>query len=190
MVFTDDKCYRLAMKLRVTKLAKSLTVSQIRRLDQEDDEGEPPQTVALGTLVTYRPPHADGRPKFEPMGKDFESTVRAGRCLAILHEENGHQALWASSPVTRMSPTRTGWVVRTQNSTYLVESMVELTSTRRAEVSRGHVRETRITAPIAPLAFPPSGPVSLQPPVRADGGSPVGGSAGDGGSGTGNAGDP
>lgn len=180
MVFTDDKCYRLAMKLRVTKLAKSLTVSQVRYLDREGDDGEPPQMVALGTLVTYRPPHADGRPKFESAGKDFGSTVSIGRCLAILYEENGHPALWASSPVTRISPTRTGWVVRTQNSTYLVESMVELGGSRRTEPSPDHELGTRIAAPTAALIFPSSGRVSLQPPIRTEVGGSDGGSAGNG----------
>lgn len=130
------------MRLRVLKLGKSQTVTQTRPVDHDLDDGVAPFTVVIGTLVTYQTPSTAGKPRFIPADRDFESTVRAGQHLAILHEEEGKQDLWTSSKVCRITPTRTGWTVRTQNSVYLVESADGISQQSSRQQEREYIAQS------------------------------------------------
>lgn len=107
------------MRLRVTRLSRASSVTHSRALLGP----EPPEMVE-GVLVLYRPPGADGRPRWSAASLDFEGTIRMCRRIAIVFGEGSAQTLWVSSLVIEQGPTSHGWAVMTESgSRYSVEML-------------------------------------------------------------------
>lgn len=124
------------MKLRVTKIGRSLSDTHSQALDSA---AAPPEIVE-GTLVLYRPPSADGRPRHSPTDHGVEAALRLGsNRLALLHSgSDGKQHQWTSG-AARMPPVpcREGWKLHTERSIYLIEVLQEGTTPRRARRDTG-----------------------------------------------------
>lgn len=124
------------MKIRVTKTGRSLSTTHSL---STDGKAAPPEIVE-GTLVLYRPPGADGKPRHAATDFEVETAVRLGSGrLALLHQSSdGTTHQWASG-VARMPPVpcKEGWRLVTERSTYLVEVLQEGTTPRRARRDTG-----------------------------------------------------
>ncbi len=124
------------MKIRVTKTGRSLSDTHSAALDVE---AAPPEIVEA-TRVLYRPPSADGKPRYASTDLDVETAVRLGsNRLALIHQgADGRPRQWTSG-VARLPPSqcREGWRLVTERSTYLVEVLQEGTTPRRPRRDTG-----------------------------------------------------
>ncbi len=124
------------MKIRVTKIGRSLSDTHSQALD---GTAAPPEIVE-GTLVLYRPPAADGKPRYAATDLGVEAAVRMGsNRLAIIHQgADGKPRQWSSGLARQLpSPCREGWKLYTERSTYLVEVLQEGTTPRRPRRDTG-----------------------------------------------------
>lgn len=121
------------MRLRVTRTVRSHNATQARGHNDADI-----QEHVEGMLVLYRVPSAGGVSRWAPAASSFEGTLDMGHRLAILLESGPTKHLWFTSPVVeyRVRPGG-GWIVRTENSTYKVESLQEGLTPRRVRTVTG-----------------------------------------------------
>jgi hypothetical protein len=123
------------MKIRVTRVKKSSQTTQ-----SWSPGGNAPPEVVEGTLVLYRAPSLDGRPRWIQTDLGVEDAVeRGGGRLALTYcDAAGQLRLWASGAArVPPSPTRGGLQLVTERSTYLVEVLAEGHAVRRSRRDTG-----------------------------------------------------
>ena len=121
------------MRVRVTKIERSASTTHSRLLEQSDQL----EVVAEGTLVAYRQPGLDGKPRWDTSDKSLPEIVDSCHRLAVLHGEGAKQQLWATSHVVYCKLDGSGFRVRTQNATYHVDVLDEGGSVRRVRRQTG-----------------------------------------------------
>lgn len=121
------------MRVRVTEIERSTSSTHVRTLEPS----KAAHIVAEGTLVFYRLPSLDGRPRWDYSEQDLPTVVEGCHRLAVLVGEGAAQKLWATSHTIYCVPDGGGFKIRTQNSTYRVEVLDEGGSVQRPRRQTG-----------------------------------------------------
>lgn len=121
------------MRVRVTEVERSTSSTHARTLEP----AKAPHTVAEGTLVFYRLPSLDGRPRWDYSEQDLVSIVEGCHRIAVLVGEGAEQKLWATSHTVYCVVDGSGFKVRTQNATYHVDILDEGGSVQRSRRQTG-----------------------------------------------------
>lgn len=121
------------MRVRVTEKERSSSSTHARFLEHTEQL----EVVAEGTLVVYRMPGADGRPRWDVSDRSLPEIVDGCHRLAVLYGEGAKQRLWATSHVVYCKADGEGFKVRTQNATYHVDVLDEGGSVRRIRRQTG-----------------------------------------------------
>lgn len=123
------------MRVRVTEIERSSSSTHARFLEKAAQDQL--EVVAEGTLVLYRMPGADGRPRWEVSDRSLPEIVESCHRLAVLYGDGAKQRLWATSHVVYCRTDGSGFRVRTQNATYHVDVLDEGGSVRRVRRQTG-----------------------------------------------------